>query len=124
VSLALFLWLLVTAFFLLHELDAMTCEEWRIFPGLRSLEPDLGRRIFIWVHLPLFVAFFWFGWHPDAEIQMIFRKAIDAFALIHIGLHLLLRKHPENRFNNPFSWTIIVGWGVTGLLHFLVSGPA
>ena len=35
---------------LVHELDAMRCKEWRIFPGLSKLSDKIGERVFILGH--------------------------------------------------------------------------
>ncbi|MDN3707206.1 hypothetical protein QW060_08670 [Myroides ceti] len=40
--------------FILHEMDAIRCKEWRIFPGLSLLGDYWGFVIFMFAHLPIF----------------------------------------------------------------------
>jgi hypothetical protein len=42
------------SFIFLHEMDAIRCREWRIFPGLSLLNERLGFIVFMWAHLPLY----------------------------------------------------------------------
>ncbi len=44
---------LAATFMLLHEMDAVRCREWRIFPGLSLLGEETGFRVFMLAHLPL-----------------------------------------------------------------------
>jgi hypothetical protein len=43
----------------MHEMDAIRCREWRIFPGLSLLSDKLGHIIFVFAHIPLFFFMFW-----------------------------------------------------------------
>jgi len=33
-----------------------------------------------------------------------------------VGLHVVFRNHPENRFRSAFSWALILGAGACGAL--------
>jgi len=54
----------------IHEMDAIRCREWRIFPGLSLLSDKLGHIIFVFAHIPLFFFVFW---------QLKHSKDIEAF---------------------------------------------
>lgn len=105
------LYLALLAAFATHELDAVLRREWRIFPILRRLPEVWAAQIFLWAHVPLFLAVFWLSGSEG------FRKGLAAFAILHVGLHWLLRRHPACGFNNPSSQALI--W-LTGVLGGLV----
>ncbi len=108
-------WSMIAAFFT-HELDAVKRHEWRVLP-ITSWMPDrLGEQAFIWCHVPLFALIFWFsGTSPTNG----FRIGLSVFAVIHVGLHWLFRKHPAYEFNNVSSWLLILLTGALGALYLL-----
>jgi hypothetical protein len=105
-------------FLRVHELDAMRCREWRIFPGLSLLNGKLGQTIFVFAHIPLFF-FVFYGLTEQSNIDN-FVKGVDVFMMVHVGLHLLLLKHKNNEFKDWASWTIIIGSGFFGLADLIV----
>ena len=48
-------------------------------------------------------------------------RGLDIFFIIHVVLHLLFLRHPKNEFNSTFSWIIILGAGVAGLVDLLAN---
>ncbi len=103
-------------FFLTHELDGLKRREWRIMPVVSRLPEHIAEQIFIWVHVPLFALLFYFGaGDPASGVAM----GLSVFAVIHMGLHWILRKHPNNEFNNVSSRTLIIGAGVLGVFHLI-----
>lgn len=107
-------WSAVAAFFT-HELDAVRRHEWRVLP-LTSFLPDrLGEEVFVWLHVPLFFAVLWFS---RAEG---FRIGLAAFAVLHVGLHWLFRRHPAYEFNNPASWALILLTGALGAAYLATA---
>ncbi|MGB0521523.1 MAG: DUF6713 family protein [Flammeovirgaceae bacterium] len=103
----------------LHEMDAIRCKEWRIFPVLSMLSDKVGQIIFLFIHIPLFYFIFW---------ELTYSKNIEAFIngfnifmMVHLGLHILFLKHKNNEFKDWISWTIIIGAGLCGLLDLLIS---
>ena len=102
----------------IHEMDAMRCREWRIFPGLSMLSDKIGQTIFIFLHIPLFFFIYWKLNHAQ-DIEA-FIKGFNIFMTIHLGLHILFLKHKNNEFKDWISWTIIAGAGLCGLLDLLV----
>lgn len=111
-----FLFYLALGFLFTHEMDATWRHEWRLLPILKQLPDETGRVAFVLLHVPLFAAFIWLGAHPDANVRDPWRVAVSAFGIIHTGLHWLLRNHPKYEFNNAVSWSLIVGYGLFGLL--------
>ncbi len=112
-----FLFYIGLSFLTVHEMDAVRCKEWRIFPGLSILSDNLGEIIFVFAHIPLFyIVFFQLtnSVNPDNFI-----KGFDIFMIIHVGLHLLLLKHKNNEFKDWISWIIIVGAGLFGFADLL-----
>ncbi len=110
-------------FILTHELDAMRCREWRIFPGLRRLSDEAGQAWFLALHVPLFAALLHWVWSAErANLEAMY--ALDAFFMIHVGLHVLLYRDERNEFRDPMSWALIVGAGVFGGLDLLSRGYA
>ena len=112
-----FLFYIGLSFLTIHEMDAMRCREWRIFPGLSLLSDKWGEIIFIFAHIPLFlIVFNQLTNHSNLEN---FIQGFDFFMIIHVGLHLLLLKHKNNLFKDLTSWTIIIGAGLFGLLDLV-----
>jgi hypothetical protein len=105
---------LALTFILMHEMDAIRCKEWRIFPILSMLEDQLGYILFLFFHIPLF---YWVFSQLD---NSSFRWGMDIFLMIHVGLHLLFLKHKRNEFKDWISWSIIIGAGIFGGLDLWV----
>jgi hypothetical protein len=114
-----FLFYIGLSFILLHEMDAMRCREWRIFPGLSLLNDKFGQIIFVFAHLPLF--YFIFYQLTSGSQTDNFIRGFDVFLVIHVGLHLLFLKHKNNEFKDWISWSIIIGAGFFGLADYLIG---
>lgn len=104
---------MVAAFFT-HELDAVKRHEWRVLPVISSLSERVGEQTFIWIHVPLFALLLWGG---DGDPDGAIRIGLAAFAIIHVWLHFLLREHPDNEFNNPSSWSLILLSSLLGAIY-------
>lgn len=102
-----------------HELDAVKRHEWRVLPLFRAMPERAGEQLFIWVHVPLFLAILHFG-GPGASGDG-FRLGLSAFAVLHVGLHWLFRKHPAYEFDNPSSWGLILLAGAFGAAYLFAS---
>lgn len=106
------------SFITIHEMDAIRCREWRIFPGLSSLNEKLGYLIFVFVHIPLFFFIYWqLTYSQDIEK---FITSFDVFMIVHVGLHILFLRHKNNEFKDWISWTIITGAGLCGLIDLII----
>jgi hypothetical protein len=106
------------SFITIHEMDAIRCREWRIFPGLSLLSDKLGYIVFVLVHIPLFFFIYWELTHSQ-DIK-VFIKGFNIFTIIHLGLHVLFLKHNNNEFKDWISWTILIGAGLCGLIDLII----
>lgn len=104
---------------ILHELDAIRRHEWRVLPLTRSLTDGAGRAVFIWAHLPLGLLLIWIAAQGAVSAAGFW---MSAFMVAHVGLHWLYRNHPKNELTGGYSWTLIIGAGLSGLAHILALG--
>ncbi len=111
--------LLGLSFMTIHEMDAIRCKEWRIFPGLSMLNDKLGHILFIFAHIPLFFFIYW--QLSQTENKEAFIKGFDIFMIVHLLLHLLFLNHKNNEFKDWISWSIIIGAGVCGLIDLILK---
>jgi hypothetical protein len=114
----------VLALLFAHELDAVERHEWRLLPVLRSLPDGLAGRLFVVLHVPLFLVLFRLATHPAATVRRRFRLALDAFAVLHAGLHRRFRGRPEYEFEGTTSRALIRGAALAGLVRLLLSRRA
>jgi len=108
------------AFILTHEMDAIRAREWRIFPFTAWLEDKTGYLVFTALHVPLYLLLFW-GLYSASGPNRGLILGLDLFFIVHVFLHLLFLRHPKNGFASAFSWALILGAGVAGLLDLLIS---
>ncbi len=103
---------------LLHEMDAVRCKEWRIFPGLSQLNEKTGYVLFLFLHVPLF---YWIFWQiTNSQCINEFRIGFDVFLIIHFVIHLMFLKHKKNEFKDLISWIVITGSGICGALDLIL----
>ena len=113
-----FLFYIGLSLFMVHEMDAIRCKEWKMFPILSSLNDKTGYVVFVGLHIPIFVAIFWLITNPSTVGT--FAIVFDVFMIVHLLLHALFLKHKENRFKDVFSWSIIIGIAICGLLDLIL----
>ena len=112
-----FFFYLGLSFLTLHEMDAIRCREWRIFPGLSLLSDKIGHVFFVFAHLPLFYFVFWqLTYSKDIEA---FMKGFNIFMIVHLLLHILFLKHKNNEFKDWISWSILIGSGLCGIIDLM-----
>lgn len=107
------------ALLLVHEMDAIRCREWAIFPLLARLDDKTGYATFTALHIPLYLVPF-LGLLVGDEPSRGLLIGLDVFFIIHVFLHVLFLRHPKNQFTSLFSWAIIVGAGLSGLIDLLI----
>lgn len=105
-------------FLLVHEMDAIRCKEWRIFPVTSRMEDESGYRAFTAVHVPLYALLLWALFGGDGTNPWLV-AGLDVFFVVHVLLHLIYINHPEYRFRSTFSWTLILGTGILGALDLI-----
>lgn len=102
----------------MHEMDAIRCTEWRIFPGLSLLSDERGRSVFMLAHLPLFTYLFTqISSTPDPSA---FMRGFSIFMIVHMLLHVLYLRHKNNAFKDVMSWSIIIGAAFCGAIELLM----
>lgn len=115
----LFFFLSTITFLLIHEMDAVRRKEWLIFPGLSRLSDDTGYLVFTAAHIPpVFLVLA--GLQTGVIFQPAIRVTLDVFCLAHVGLHVLCHRFPKNGFHSRFSWLVILGTGLAGLVDLLI----
>ena len=89
-----------------HELDAMTHTEWRVLPLTSWLSPELGRLVFVAMHVPAFA--FVLGWLTSQVAGRASRAQfwVAVFLVAHAALHLAFSGHADVRV------ALVVGGGV------------
>ena len=105
---------------LTHELDAVKQREWRIFPLTSWLPEGWSYFVFTALHIPLLTLLFLELYGKD-DIDRGLVKGLDIFFIVHVALHLVFLAHPKNEFRSAFSWVLIGGAGLAGLLDLIVS---
>ena len=111
--------IIALTFMVLHEMDAVRCKEWRIFPGLSRLKDETGFIVFMLAHIPLFVTLFYYLFALPDPSTLIF--SLNIFFIVHLGLHLFYLKHEKNLFKDWLSWVIISGAAVFGAMDLLIN---
>jgi hypothetical protein len=102
-------------------MDAVRRHEWQILPGLARLSNDAhGYTLFTALHIPLYTLLLWAFWPNGATLNQNVVVGFDIFCIVHVLLHILFIKHPRYQFNNPFSWTLIIGAGIAGGIDLLL----
>jgi uncharacterized protein DUF6713 len=104
-----------------HELDAMTHAEWRVLPVTSWLSPELGRLVFVALHVPIFG--FLLGWLTSRVPGRVTNAQfwISIFLVIHAALHLVFSGHPEYTFGGILSNTLIFGSAICGVIYLWSS---
>lgn len=111
---------LCVAFFLVHELDAIYRNEWRLLPLLRALPDDRGFAVFTALHLPVFVALLLSVSRYETFPASAFRGGLCAFAVVHVGIHFFWPRTELYTFDNLFSRFWIYGAGGFGAVYLLL----
>ena len=97
-----------------HELDAMTHMEWRVLPLTSWLGPEVGRLVFVALHVPAFALVLgWLTSHVPGRVSRA-QFWVAVFLMVHAGLHLAFSGHAEYTFDGVLSNTLIFGAGVCG----------
>ena len=100
-----------------HELDAMTHAEWRLLPLTSWLDPEVGRIVFVVLHVPLFAMVLGGLTSRLPERAAKVQFWVSAFLIVHAGLHLAFARHPANAFEGLLSNILIFGAAAFGAGH-------
>ena len=104
------------SFIIMHEMDAIRCKEWQIFPLTFFLNDKWGYITFMFAHIPLFVGVFYAVNQPN-NASFIFW--FNWFLIAHLLAHLIFLLRPKNEFKDWISWIIIIGAALFGGLDLL-----
>lgn len=116
----LLVFVLLISLLFIHEMDAIRHREWRMFVGLKGLRDETAYRIFLLVHLPLYVAALFILASGAGLARTILHYALDAFLVAHTVVHFGFRKHPNNGFTSVLSRVIICAMGILALIHLFL----
>ncbi len=114
-----FFFYLAVSFILIHEMDAVRCKEWRIFPILSLLDDKSGFQVFMFAHIPLFFFLLWVLLGQESPTYWI--RGLNFFFILHLIAHILLVSHPKNEFKDWISWLWIIGAALFGCLDLLLG---
>jgi hypothetical protein len=98
----------------LHEMNAITWKEWRIF-GI--MDDASGERIFILAHFPLYAALLSLCTRLDTRIGKVVSTATSAFLVLHLLLHYNARS--RGYFTDRFGFGLVVVLAATALAQLL-----
>jgi hypothetical protein len=104
-----------------HELDAVRCSEWRIFPLTAFLDDEIGMRVFILAHVPLFAIIIFFAGRSLTAGGDAFSLGMAIFCVVHAFIHWAYERHPKCEFRNTLSRAIIWSCAAAGLGAILTS---
>jgi hypothetical protein len=98
-------------------MDAVDKREWRLLFVLRRLPDDGALRWFIVLHLPLLVGLLSLVAAAPSPVVRWLEGGVDAFLVVHAGLHERLALRGERWFAAPFSRSLIWSAAAFGALH-------
>lgn len=108
---------IVLALLFIHEMDAIRNKEWQMFIGLKDLSDEAAYRLFLLLHLPLYVIVLFLVIHGSGKMGFYL---VDIFLIVHTIIHYLFRKHPKNQLTNRLSRVIINSAGCLALMHLIL----
>lgn len=100
-----------------HEMDAVDKREWRLLFVLRRMSDEQAHRWFVSLHVPLFVGVLVLVAASESPIITALEFAVDAFLVIHLGLHERVHAKGEVAFRSRFSRSFIWAGAALGVLH-------
>ncbi len=109
------------AFLLCHELDAVAQAEWRLLPFLSEMNDGDAYVVFVLLHVPLLALVLWWTGSTVPRARHRSQLLVDAFLVIHAGLHTALRSHEDYTFHTTLSDVCIYGAAALGLIHAALS---
>ena len=116
----IFVFVLLISLLLIHEMDAIRLKEWRMFVVLKNLHDETAYRIFLLLHLPLYVVAIFIPASGEALERVILYYVVDAFLIAHSIIHFGFRKNSNNGFTSIFSKAIIYSLGILAFIHLCI----
>lgn len=100
----------------LHEMNAVTWKEWRVF-GI--VDDVLGERLFILVHFPLYFSLLSICTKTNAPIGRAVSIGLSAFLILHLCMHYAARK--AGYFTDAFGFGLIGFVAVTAVIQLITT---
>jgi hypothetical protein len=108
---------LAMSLLLLHEMDAIRLQEWKMFIILKNLHDETAYRIFLLAHLPLYMMVIFVIAIGGELAKIILYYVVDIFLVAHSIIHYGFRKNPDNGFVTTFSQATIYSMGILAVIH-------
>ncbi len=102
-------------------MDAIRRKEWQMFFYLSKLAPETGYVVFSVLHIPLFFLIFWGLFSVNQGFRHDVIIFLSLFFIIHFFLHIAFLNDKKNEFDSIFSWFIIIGICLSGLVTLLLQ---
>ena len=114
------LFAIVLALLISHELDAMIRAEWALLPGLNQLDDSVAADWFNLLHVPIFGLLLWF---LTSSAQRSRRRAIvvvNIFVAGHAVVHAVVRGADAYHFEAPVEPITVYLAGILAGIHLFV----
>lgn len=108
------------ALLMTHELDAVLNREWLVLPLTSWMSSETGYLVFLWLHVPLFFAVFYFLSSASERTRDLTAVILSSILIVHAGLHLLFSGHEHYYFSSISSNLLIFGGAALGALFLLL----
>ncbi|NNE19420.1 MAG: hypothetical protein HKN10_13170 [Myxococcales bacterium] len=99
------------------KIDAVAQAEWRLLPFLSEMNDSDAYAVFVALHVPLLALVLWSTGSTVLRMRRRSQFLVDAFLVIHAGLHTALRSHDDYTFHTTLSEACIDGAAALGLIH-------
>lgn len=104
-------------FLFTHELDAIANSEWRVLPLTSWLSDEVGYKVFVFAHIPIFAGIIALLVHASPLVKQRTMLTISSFLLLHGVLHWAFSSHAAYEFAGFDSNLLIFGGAFFGLVH-------
>ena len=108
-------------FIIMHELEACSLGEWKMFKFLRIFKDRTQYLIFLYVHIPLILFTVYYLWIVFNFNHFILWIIWNSLMIIHAVIHIIARKWKSNVFHSIHSYIFITGAGMTGIINLLLA---
>jgi len=108
------------AFFIFHEIEAIYRNEWKMLTILKNVSDPIKKRIYLYLHLPLPSILVGYVYSVFILCFYEFFILFNLFAVIHLFLHIYFLKKSVNVFSLKFSFIIMIGFALTGIVNLIL----
>lgn len=104
-------------FIFMHEFDAIKEGEWKMFGFLRLFSDRMQYLIFLYLHIPICLLYFYFLWTSWNFQDRTFWIIMNAIGVFHLPLHLFASTWKTNVFKSFSSFLFISCCAITGAIN-------